>query len=122
MIIELSPPTLIAEATRIQGSLTFLSHAQIMGMVEGDIIQQSLEVLQIGATGWVHGNLTSQGPIHIEGRVEGNVTSATKIRLFPSAMVRGTLTAPSIEVKAGAIFEGETQMQGTIPTRLKQAA
>lgn len=106
MIIEIPAPTLIAEGSTTQGQLTFTSSAYVFGVVEGEIHQQSLEVLQIGKTGWVHGNIRSQGPIVVEGRVEGDVSSTTVIRVMSTATIAGALHAPSIEVQAGAYVDG----------------
>ena len=122
MVLEVNPPTLIAEGTRVQGSLTFFSSTQVFGIVEGELLQQSLEVLQIGKTGWVNGDVTSRGPVLVEGRVDGNVNSSTQIRLSPTATVHGRLNAPSIEIKAGAVFEGEMKMKIASVTELKRVA
>jgi len=122
MIIETNAPTLVAEGTRIQGELTFFSGAGIFGIIEGTIFQQSLEVLQVGRCGWVNGSIVSQGPVLVEGRVDGDVTSSTKIRLTPSATVSGKLSAPAIEIRAGAVFNGELDMQKSIPHKVKKAA
>ena len=111
MFIEVSPPTLIAEGTRVQGSLTFHSQTQVFGTVEGELLQQSLETLQVGRTGWVNGSIQSQGPVIIEGRVDGDIVSATKIQLLATATVHGALRAPAVEIRAGAIFEGELAMR-----------
>ena len=110
MMIEIPAPTLIAEGTSLQGSLTFVSTTQVFGMIEGQIAQQSLEPLQVGKQGWVNGSILSRGPILIEGRVDGDIISDTRIRLFSTAIVRGSLIAPSIEIRAGAAFEGEIKM------------
>lgn len=111
MLIEIAPPTFIAEGSRVEGTLTFFSCSQIFGVVDGDVIQQSLEPLQVGRTGWVHGNLISQGPVLVEGRVEGDIQSATHIRLMPTAVVRGCLNSPSIEIRPGALIDGELAME-----------
>ncbi len=116
MLSEVSTPTLIAEATRLQGDITFLSGASIFGLIEGNIIQQSSEEISIGKSGWIFGSINSQGPVYIEGKVEGNVVSSHKIKLFSSAMVMGKLTAPTIELLAGAIFQGEFEMRVTDKT------
>ena len=96
--------------------MTFFSNTQVFGVVEGELIQQSLETLQVGKTGWVHGSIISQGPVLIEGRVDGEITSATKIQLLPTATVHGKLRAPAVEIQAGALFEGELHMKQR-PTR-----
>ncbi len=111
LITEVAAPTIITEGSNIQGNLTFLSNTQIYGLVEGDVHQQSLEPVCIGRTGWVKGSVHARGPVLVEGRVEGNITSSTKIRLSPTAQVQGTLSAPSVEMRPGALFEGEFRMK-----------
>ena len=110
MVREVSFPTLIAEATRMAGDITFSSTAHVFGTIEGDVTQHASEELQVGKSGWVHGNILSQGTVIIEGRVDGDVVSSTKIRLLPTATVRGRLIAPTVQVRAGAVFEGELSM------------
>jgi cytoskeletal protein CcmA (bactofilin family) len=117
MLIEISPPSLIAEGSRAQGTLTFFSSTQVFGVVDGDVVQQSLEPLQIGKTGWIHGDIQSQGPVLVEGRVEGNIESATQIRLMPTAIVRGVLSAPSVEIRPGALIDGELRMEASPAVR-----
>lgn len=122
MIIEIAPPTLIAEGTRLSGTLTFTSGTQVFGMVEGQIDQQSFEPLHVGKTGWVHGGIASQGPVLVEGRVEGDIRSTTRIRLLPTAVVRGALIAPAVEIRAGAVFEGDVKMGDSKGPKLKAVA
>jgi len=106
MMTVTSIPTLIAEGTQMRGEITFSSGTTIFGVIEGEIIQQSLELLQVGKTGWVSGSIVSQGPVLVEGKVDGDIVSQTKISLLPSATVHGLLRAPSIEIRAGALYEG----------------
>ncbi len=122
MIQEMVPPTLIAEGSRMQGTLTFTSHTHIFGVVEGDVLQQTLESVHVGRNGWVNGAINSQGPVFVEGRVDGNITSNTQIQLLPTATVRGRLSAPSIAIRAGAIFEGDLEMEKRRNQKTKRAA
>jgi len=124
MVIEIPSPTVIAEGSRSQGTLTFFSNTQVFGVIEGEIHQQSLETLQIGKTGWVHGAIQSEGPVIVEGRVDGNISSTTVIRLLGSATVHGALNAPAIEILAGAFIEGELVMKQAMKNTfsLKRAA
>ncbi|MCB0416682.1 MAG: polymer-forming cytoskeletal protein [Bdellovibrionaceae bacterium] len=122
MVREVSFPTLIAEATRLAGDVTFSSTAHVFGVVEGDVLQHALEPLQVGKSGWIHGNIRSQGTVVIEGRVDGDVVSTTRIQLLPTATVRGRLQAPSIQIRAGAIFEGEMQMSAGLARPVLKAA
>ena len=113
LITQIAAPTLITEGSSIQGNLTFLSTAQIHGWVEGDVALEGLDSLSIGRTGWVKGSVQATGPVFVEGRVEGDITSAVKIRLSPTAQVKGTLNAPQVEVRPGAVFDGEFKMKAT---------
>ena len=123
MIIETIAPTMVAEGTRIQGSLTFFSGASIHGIVEGELIQQSFEPIQVGKSGWVQGQVMAQGPILIEGRVDGDLKSSTSIRLTSTATVKGKLTAPHIDIRAGAVLDGEISMpKSASKAKLKHAA
>lgn len=117
MLIEIAPPSLIAEGSQIKGSLTFHSSTQVYGIVEGDVIQESLEPIQVGKSGWVHGDIIAQGPVLIEGRIEGDIRSATHIRLMPTAVVQGTLSAPSIEIRPGALIDGQLRMESPAGVR-----
>ena len=111
MLLELPQPTTIAEGSQILGNLNFSSQAQIFGIVEGEVIQQSSDTLHVGQTGWVQGSISSQGAVVIEGRVDGNVHSLTQIRLLASATVQGTLVAPNISIQPGAIVNGDFVMR-----------
>jgi cytoskeletal protein CcmA (bactofilin family) len=106
-------PSMISEGTRLKGDLTFVSNAQVHGVVEGSIAQSSLENVQVGPTGWVYGSIDSKGPVVIEGRVDGNITSDTSIRLMPTATVSGALKAPIVRVLPGALLQGEIQMHAS---------
>lgn len=110
MIIEIPVPTIVAEGTKVNGDLTFFSGTQIFGVVEGSIFQQSLEPLQIGRCGWIHGDIQSEGPVIVEGRVEGSIRSDVRIVLTASAAVNGQLSGPRITVQPGALLDGEVKM------------
>ena len=111
MFLELPSPTTIAEGSRILGNLTFSSRAQIFGIVEGEVTQQTPDTLYIGQPGWVQGSISSHGAVIVEGRVDGNIHSLTQIHLLSSATVRGTLVAPNIAIQPGAIINCDFVMQ-----------
>lgn len=110
VIIEISSPTHIAEGTRLSGELSFTSSVQVFGVIDGGIIQTSYESVEIGRSGWVNGSIQSKGPIRVEGRVEGEIHSETLVRLSPSALVKGKIIAPRVEILAGALFDGALNM------------
>jgi len=113
MWLEIASPTYLSEGTRIQGSVTLFSAATIQGVVEGNILQQSVEVLQVGRTGWVHGSVESLGPLLIEGRVEGDITCRAGVKVSASAVISGKILAPTVEIAVGAQINGEFRISGT---------
>ena len=97
---------MIAEGSQFDGALVLLAEGSVYGTVHGEIIQQSRELTRVGRTGWVRGPIVSIGPVYIEGRVDGNVRSESKIILRPTAEVKGELLAPRIGIESGAKLQG----------------
>lgn len=124
MLNKIYPPTLIAEGTTTQGSFVFSSEALIFGAIEGEVRAETVDTLQIGRTGWVQGNIIADGPVFVEGRVIGNISSKTKVSVSTFGSVEGTITAPRIEVIAGARVDGELHTRTEKPSThsVKRAA
>lgn len=110
-MIPVEIPSCIAEGTRIQGHIVLSVKTHFMGALQGNLTQQSLEELIIGPSAWLLGSISSQGPVTVQGRVEGNIYSEALIRLLPTATVEGTLVSPRIEVLPGAILRGQVMMR-----------
>lgn len=115
MLTKISCPTIVAEGNHLRGDLYFNSETYLYGTLEGNIHNESRESLQIGKSGWIYGSVFSEGPIFVEGRVEGNITSSTQITLRPTATVLGTLICPMIRVESGAYLDGELKMDSKLP-------
>ena len=122
MVTEVAIPTVISEGGKIRGDLLFVSPTEIFGLVEGNLTQQCLETLRVGRTGWIHGSIYSQGPVVVEGRVTGNITSETRVTLSATASVQGEILAPSIEISAGALVDGDFKMAENKPKEARRAA
>lgn len=46
------------------------------------------------------------GGLIVRGKLKGNVTCRGPVRVGPEAEIKGNLTAPAVEIGAGAILEG----------------
>lgn len=121
MLTKVSCPTIIAEGSHLRGDLCFNSETHLYGTLEGNIYNESKDSLQIGKSGWVYGSLFSEGPVFVEGRIEGNITCSTQITLRPTATVLGTLHCSLIRVEPGAYLDGELKMESEIPVFLPAA-
>lgn len=117
MLTEIPSFTVIAEGSRSQGPISFCSQCIILGIIEGDIYQQSQESLAIGKTGWVRGNISSQGPILVSGRVEGNLFCLDKITVSQTAHITGVVICPKLEIKPGAIIDSDILMHWAPPQK-----
>lgn len=110
MLTEIPSFTVIAEGSRTQGSVSFSSQCMILGLIEGNVYQHSHELLTLGKSGWVRGDISSQGHLVIGGRVEGNLFSTLKITVLETAIINGNITSPKIEIRPGALLESDILM------------
>jgi adhesin HecA-like repeat protein len=102
--------TLISAGTVLRGDLKSESDLRIDGTIHGNVISRAKVV--IGPSGFVEGNIES---IHadISGRLTGNVSAKEVVQLRASSNVNGNITAGSLQIDAGAVFNGQSQM-GTV--------
>ncbi len=115
-------PTLVAEGSYLQGKLEFYAHALIFGLVEGTVLQHAAEPLHVGKSGWVQGDVHSEGAVEIEGRVDGDIHCTTLVRILPTGTVRGNIHSPRLEVQPGADIEGTILMKNLGLTLIPKAA
>lgn len=116
MLTEIPSFTVIAEGSRTQGSISFCSKCIILGLIEGNVYQHSHETLTLGKSGWIRGDITSQGPVVISGRIEGNIFSSVKVKILETANIKGTVVCPTLEIIPGAIVESDILMHWS-PTK-----
>lgn len=100
-----SEVTLLSQGSLIKGDLTFDQMTRLHGRIEGKVHGLAGSVIVVGETASVHGEIVCD-EIIIDGFVHGNVTAATKVTLSESGRLLGNVTAPKLEVKFGAHFEG----------------
>ena len=100
--------SIIGPSIRVKGELTGEENLTVQGQVEGQIDLKQSHVT-IGRTGCinadVYGKITT-----IEGEVQGNLFGEEKIVLRQSAVVRGDMRAPRINLEEGAKFKGNIDM------------
>jgi cytoskeletal protein CcmA (bactofilin family) len=94
--------------SKISGKLSFEGPTRIDGQVDGEIVAK--DILIIGESAVVTAQIKAAS-ITIAGKVSGDITAAQRIEIRPSAKVLGNLTAPTLVVHEGALFEGHCSMQ-----------
>ncbi len=115
-IEQLKAQSVIGPSISIKGELSSEEDLIIQGRVEGKIDLKKNNV-NIGKKGHVKGDIYGK-VISIEGEVQGNLFGEEEIILRESAVVRGNMQAPRLNLEDGAKFKGSIDM---IP-RIKESS
>ncbi|MBN2460215.1 MAG: polymer-forming cytoskeletal protein [Candidatus Cloacimonetes bacterium] len=108
--VELS--TIIGRGSKISGTLKVDGGVRIDGDIEGEI--ESTGFVTIGATGNAKANIKAQECL-IAGKVSGNVSVNEALELDKTANLSGDITAKTVKINAGAVFNGNSSMSGKSP-------
>lgn len=94
---------IVEEGCSVEGRMSFSGTAKISGQFSGEIF--SRDELIITESGYVKADV-EVGSIIVKGTFEGNITAHHKVTMLPPAHFRGTVTAPSLKIEEGVVFEG----------------
>lgn len=94
---------------QMQGTLTFNDpvNLKINGNFNGSL--ETLGTLTIGKTAIVDSNVTGDS-IVIAGKVNGDIIANKMLVLMPTAVLKGNITTPKLNIVEGALFQGNCQM------------
>ena len=95
---------LLGPGSRYQGDLVFEGRVRIDGEFTGNI--QSDSFLEIGPAGRVHGSV-EVAQILIGGTFEGTLEARERCTFLESAIVRGKVVTPWLDVRAGCRMNAE---------------
>jgi cytoskeletal protein CcmA (bactofilin family) len=99
--------TILDKDSSFEGKMTFEGAVLINGKFKGEIFSEG--ALIVGEGGYVEGQIEI-GQIQIKGEVHGNIIAKQKIEINAPAVVQGDISAPSLVIKEGAVFEGNCSM------------
>lgn len=105
--VENPVTAILDKGAKFEGRLTFEGTVQIGGDFYGEIFTKDTLVIVNGAN--VHAQIEAE-TIIISGKVEGNLFARQKVIMNPPAVFRGTVTAPSLKIEEGVVFEGASYM------------
>jgi cytoskeletal protein CcmA (bactofilin family) len=94
--------------TFFEGKLSYTGAVRLDGRFKGEI--RSDDTLIVGETGRTEGEIYV-GIAIIQGEVTGNVFAKERIELHHPGRMIGNMTAPTIIMDEGAIFEGNCKMK-----------
>lgn len=102
--------SMIGTEMQINGNVTLNSGLIVYGKIYGDVSTEG--PVRVATTGIVIGNITASD-IHINGRVEGNVTVANRAVLGEKSVLIGDLVYHSLLIEEGAQFEGKCDLSNS---------
>lgn len=98
---------LLGKGTKINGTLSFAGPVEIDAEIEGEIIAK--DRLTIGEAANIRAKITGVDVI-IRGQVTGDVVASKTLSLRRPAKVLGNISAPSLSIEEGVIFDGKCSM------------
>ncbi len=103
--------SVIGKNIKFRGELIGTEDLHIEGTVEGTVIMEG-QNLTIGSEGEINANIHAQN-IVINGKLTGDVLADELIEIKRSAIVKGNLIAPRIQLDDGGKFRGSMDMIDT---------
>ncbi len=94
---------IVEEGCAIEGRMSFTGTAKISGQFTGEIFSRDELIITESAS--VKADV-EVGSAIIKGSFEGNITAFSKVTMLPPAHFRGTVTAASLKIEEGVVFEG----------------
>ena len=105
------PFTFLARGFAFKGTLTFDGTVRIDGSVAGEI--RSNGTIILGEHAVVEGDV-SAGTIVSGGKITGNVMATEKVHFLPTAVLRGDVIAPLMQMDEGVSFHGTCESEGRV--------
>ena len=98
----------IGAAATIRGDITGKGDLAISGRVEGTVDLPDNDA-SIEAKGFMDGGILARN-VNIRGKVQGDIEARSKVTIFATGAVIGTIVAPRIQIEDGAKFKGRIDM------------
>lgn len=98
---------LLDRGAAFEGNLTFEGTVRIGGKFKGEIFTKDTLVIDPGADveAYIEANI-----VIISGVVRGNIFARRRVIMHPPAVLKGTITTPSLRIDEGVVFEGASYM------------
>ncbi len=102
--------TTLGPSLTITGDVTSQEDMTVHGKVNGKISMQS-GALVIAPTGSADANVHGT-KVTVHGKLAGDISATERVELTDTANVTGTITAPTLVLQDGALFNGIIDMSG----------
>jgi len=104
---------MISANTRLEGKIFFDDVCRIHGTLIGEIHAAPGSTLILEETGVIEGNVYAD-TLMINGYIQGNVISSSKVLISASGRLIGSVKTPQLKLEPGAFFEGSCNMDQQI--------
>lgn len=101
--------TLLGRDVQIEGTLNFKETIRIDGLIKGKLMSSQGTVI-IGENAVIEADV-HVGVAIIRGKVNGRVEAGQRIEIYAPAQVAGDISAPTVTIDSGVVFNGNCQMQ-----------
>jgi cytoskeletal protein CcmA (bactofilin family) len=98
-----SPPTFVAEGSRLTGDLEAAGPLVVCGAVRGD--GRVGGALSMAVTAEWHGEIHARAAV-IAGRITGRLVVQDKLEIGATAVIHADIVARSIAIARGAVIDG----------------
>jgi cytoskeletal protein CcmA (bactofilin family) len=105
-----STDTLVGEGTTFEGKIKSEAGIRVEGTVIGDIVSNG-DVI-IGEKGCANSNISARDLV-LAGELNGDANVRGKLTICSTGVMNGNLTAASLIIEAGGIFNGNSKMNPT---------
>ena len=103
----------ISETCHVEGDMSTTGNLTIAGIIDGNIVSQSLVILD---TGTINGNIES-ARVEVEGQINGNI-QGNNIYLGRNALIRGDICFfESLKTEEGADVDGYIKKSKPLSTK-----
>jgi cytoskeletal protein CcmA (bactofilin family) len=102
--------TLLGRDTEIEGTFTFGETIRVDGRIKGKLASAKGTVI-IGENAVIDADV-HVGVAIVRGKVNGRIEAQQRIEIYAPAHVVGDISAPTITIDSGVVFNGKCQMQG----------
>lgn len=105
--------------TVYEGRLNFKGTVRVEGRFSGDITSEG--TLNVGKEAHVTGTI-NVGELLVAGHVSGEITAGRRVVVYPSGVLEGNISTPSLLTEEGGVIDGQLCMKSQVPAAKKAAA
>lgn len=101
--------TIVGQAAKLEGNIVSAGALRIDGQVKGQISAEGDVMLSPQSS--VEANIDAAN-VSVAGRFKGDVNSKGKVEIARGGRVDGNITAKALIIQEGAVFNGQSRMDG----------